>query len=543
MTSSRESYSTARHSLGLYRCVATTCRYCLPPTLSSQDPDALKAVLYPALAKVVVREPFLRVGIIDEDTAKPCFVQVPAIDLNNQVAFATIPAKTAAEFDELLARRLEDQHDILWPELAVRPPWKVVVIPRPNFDGEAAAIEVLFAHHHAIGDGTSGKIFHAKLLAALNTGSTEAAQAPLQGDVIQSTEPPTLPEPQEKIVPFTISIPFLLTTLWNEICPTWFQSKPSAIPWHGSDIDIHKPYRTNIRLVTISAPATARILAACRSNSTTLTPLLNALILASLARRLPAALAPRFAIQTPIALRPYVSPSANFNAKDSFHVLVTATGHEAGADLCAAIRKKADGASGADADADADAPAGSGTGSGSPNDRDDGGSTNGDALLWDFATDMRQTLKHKTDDLPADDLMGLLAWVGDWHAWLRKRHGRPREWSWELSNVGVLDGGIGDGSSEGVAETTEEGVEQTQEAAAAAAGPWSIARGVFTQSAMVVGPAVGVSVFGVVGGPVTISLSWLDGGVEAPLMDGLATDLAEWTRRFGDEGVFGIVEM
>lgn len=524
---------------------------------SSAPPISARAAFEAAVCRVVLRQPLLRVGVVGEDTKSPRYVPLAAVDLRECVAWADLGATTdAAGHDAALLRLLEGRHDALWKDLHERPAWQVVIVPvQPQLSdsggagGGTVAFDVVFAVHHAFADGKSTQIFHRQLLQALN----EPGSAPVPGlasSVLTFLTPPTLPPPQESLVPFSISSLFFLRTLLGEFVPSFLRpSSPSPPPWTGAPMTAGYPYSTRIRLVCVPAPAAKRLLAACRSQKATLTTLLHALVAASLARRLSRGAADStggegddaaqggFNTSTAISTRPYVSAvaaeQAGFDREADFSVMVTA--HSA------AI------------------PAGAAMGL-----LDSAGVVDDDERVFALAALLREGLAAKLATLPADDIMGLLGWVGDWHGrWrgavgdeglafypdassssssraaaaaaeggMKKKEGKRRDHSWEVSNLGVMKGRGGNGGVNG-------GVAGQQQA------EWSVGRSIFTQSAMAVGPVVGVSVSGVDvgedGAPkteVNVALCWQEGVVDEQVMDGLREDLQRWIDVFGKTGTF-----
>lgn len=433
----------------------------------------------------------LRVGILGQDRSRPParFSHLTRIDLRAHVSFDTLPA--GQEYEEQLCWRQGWLHDQPWPDVEVRAPWRLVVLrpgagpatdsgfgadfgagPRPPF------YDIVFAFHHALMDGSSSKVFHEHLLAALNDPSLapSLSSSPSTPYLLSFPAPPTLPEAQEDVVASTTSLPFLLGALWSEHAPRLL--RPAA-PWHGKAIDYSIPHRTRTLAVDVAPDIVVTLLAACRDHGASLTCLVHALILASFALRLgPDASA--FAASTPISLRPYLDPEASDPClRPLLRSLVTAHSHSFPASIVAALRQP-------------DAPL--------------------DALVWSAARRIKRELAGRLATLPADDPSGLLAYVGDWFAFWRAKDGKPRVESWEVSNIGVLSGG----------------------------GPtWSIERVFFTNGAMVAGPPLGVGV--ATAGPagtLTAALSWQDTVLPDGVVEQLATDLTTFTRRFHETGNF-----
>ena len=332
----------------------------------------------------------LQVGIVDEDTNHARFKHVKVIDLANHVTFSKL--------DGQLVTRQGQHHDLFWDAVDSRPPWRIEVF---TTDG---ASEVMFSFHHSLLDGTSGRLFHEKLLAQLNSPSEPDDSPELH------VSPTPLPAPQEEDVNFTISPLYMVRTLWNELGPgKFFASKPTF--WSSRKVDFALPYITRIIPVDITASTVTKLLEACRAHSTSITALVHALALASCAKRLAAAEAPSFSATTPISLRPFLRSDANEAHKQMLRVLVTGSDQACSAAEVSRFR-------------------------------DDKNSQ--DALIWDAAKRLKGELNRRVEILPGNDIAGLMKFVSDWFGFWRKLDGKPRKASWEVSNIGVLrptDGG------------------------------------------------------------------------------------------------------
>jgi hypothetical protein len=124
-----------------------------------EPPQQLDAsLLYPGLAKVVEAQSVLRVGIFGDDSNHARFSHVTEIDLHDHVAFKTLECETGTQYESLLAER---HHDQLWQQDVESPsPWRVAVLqPSSNLE-EVAFQVVIFAFHHSLMDGLSGRRFH-----------------------------------------------------------------------------------------------------------------------------------------------------------------------------------------------------------------------------------------------------------------------------------------------------------------------------------------------------------------------------------------------
>ncbi|KAJ4314274.1 Alcohol acetyltransferase [Fusarium piperis] len=461
-----EIYSSSRHPLGLYRCVVVTGRYTLP-----QDSSPSNTSILAALSNIITTHPMLRVGIVDEDTNNAHFTHIREVNLDEHVQFRDIPDEE--NYEDTFEDTQAWCHDQLWSNVESRPPWRIIVLrpgSNPSFE------DVIFSFHHSLMDGTSSKQFHEHLLAELNTLSPESSSE--FQTVLSFPEPPSLPEPQDAILAYTNSMSFWAATLWNEHGPSFLKSAKPAI-WAGKSIDFAHPHKARVHAVDIQAPVVASLLSGARSHGTSITGLLHALIFASLATRIPDA--PAFASSTPINMRPYMSSTADPALKDTYRVLITTMAHQfASSDVSALRNPKAD----------------------------------LDALIWHHARELKTQIKERTATLPADDDSSLFSYISDWASHWRKKDGKERDDSWELSNIGCLS-----------IPAPEEGKR-------------SISRVLFTNGIMVAGGPMSISVASVPGGALTLGISWNEDVVEEAIMAGLAEDLEGFATRLHETGKF-----
>ena len=426
-------------------------------------------------------EPFLRVGIADEDSACSTFVYVPEIDLEKHIVWHEAPSASDEEFQAQLTELLEREHGAVWPETETRPPWKITIVDSSNGDSAIPHADLVFSWHHAIGDGLSGKFFHERLLAALREHNVPGGHPALESPVLRFEDAPVLPPPQEEAIKFTFSWWFMLKTLWAELCPS-FLTRSQEVPWTGRPVNIHAPFKTNVRSLFVDEKISSNVLAVCRMHGTTLTGLIHAFTLLSLVRQLPSEQI--FHSQTPISLRPYVSVP-KFDPSESAAVLVTVFSHEFSSEQICSLQSLL--SEGKD-------------------------STSLEEKVWELAAGVKADLKRRAEEIPADDTTGLLRYTGDLRERFKKMDGKPMSTTFEVSNVGVING---DGGS----------------------GEVKITRLAFCQSGSQVGAAIKASVAGCKGtGGVAITWAWQDGVVEDELVDGIKEDLGKWMRNISLNG-------
>ena len=234
----------------------------------------MRQALKMALAAVIKQHPMLRVGIAGENTANPVYVHLPAIDFQHVIEWKVVKGKdNDNDYTTYLLRSIEAQHDRLWEQLHHYPAWKIIVMQRPGI----AALDIIFAFHHAIGDARSALIFHWDLQHALN-GNLHPDGDISDSEMMLLNTPRDLPAPLEVIVPFTLTWFYFLTVIffriWSKLAPSWLRSteSPSMCPWTSKNV-ILQPSETHIRLVQVPDSIVASLVAACRVNRTTLTPL------------------------------------------------------------------------------------------------------------------------------------------------------------------------------------------------------------------------------------------------------------------------------
>lgn len=451
----------------------------------------MHTVVEEAVARLVLRLGGLRVGITGEDTNKACFVRVPSINLQNFIEWKTTAAKSSDEYDDEVLRVIQTKLEQLWPDVANRPPWQLLVVQNEPAFSENVVLDIVFSVHHAIADGKSTAVFHSELLRELNGLPRPLPE--LMNHVLTFPQPPVLAPSQEDLVRPKISWLFFLKTLWSEFAPSWATFTPTPRPWTGKFIT-PEPHRLHLSHVNIAPNVVTRLVDACRTHGTTLSGILHILVLASLTRRVPEDVAGSFSGETPISLLPWAKlpHGVDMDLSRVLTDLNTGTKRVWGAATVANIRSKLH-----EADASAE-----------------------EELLWPLAATWRNEVKAKVATLPNDDVVGLMHYIADFNKrWLNKL-GKARDATWDLSNIGIIRGCTAD---------SEEG--------------WSIRRSFFTQPVLVAGAAIGVNVAGVDGGPVNLVLSWQETVVDDAIVNGVAMDLQLWFDEFGRRGIFGVFNM
>lgn len=470
----REQYSSSRHSLGLHTCIINACEYTIPQAI--QRSGHLQLWFRQALRGVVSQIPALRVGIKDDLTKQPMFVAVPTVTLSKHITWRQQTSQGAAPAAQDVLQNLEVEHANRFSNIDEQAPWRVIYIENANGNTTSAkTFHVLFAVHHALADGVSTTLFHQTLLEALNRRLADIKDSKKDVDILSFSDGPELPVPLEEKLGLYISWPFFLKTIWNEIAPKWLSFSKVHQPWAGKPYTT-TPNKTCIRLVFVSSDSLAWILQACRANETTLTPLIHAVVLHALVKNIQDDNALAFTAQTSINLRPFIEDFAEgkiTSQGESFGVHYTSETHQIDQSAIKIMRE----AQSANSEID---------------------------IIQIVARRITAELNARRQLIPNDDGVGLLPYISDYHSRWKGMYGRPRDTTWEVSNIGSMPGQPqSNGEGEGCA----------------------IVQSIFTQPGHVTGPAFSVNVSGVQSHGISVTLCWQDEVVDTELMDAVSKDV------------------
>ncbi len=451
-----EKLYTARHSLDLYYSISAVNTYRSDKAFDRQQ---LNSILSTALAQVIRQHAALCCGIYGEATRNPTFVLVDTIDLRQMLAFRSLHSGAT------VMQHLEIEHNEPWSSAQESsPPWKVIVLQHEK--GDNRVFDIAFIYHHALGDGMSGAAFHTALLKAL---TDTCLQSPMPSKPITHvTVTPLLPltPPVEELVQFKSTWGFLISQVLQEYGPRILFGR-SAEPYTGlpcATLD-ELPFRTSLRLLEIDPKMVQTLLANCKVRKVSMTALLSATFALSLA--LAARSAEKFTSSIPYTLRRATGTDYQAIVNQTSAVEV-----DYEKDLLQDFRHR-------------------------HTDRDTNTAVQ---LVWQRAEQDSVRLKEAVADPLNNNVVGLLPYVTDHHEFHRKKLGKKREKTWEVSNIGAI------------------------KCRAAEQGAWTIERAIFTQGAAVVGPALNLNVASVFDGPMTVTFSWQQGVMEEGLIaDTMAT--------------------
>ena len=402
--------------------------------LGEQFGKDINNVIFGALGQVINQHPALGITIFDETSKNPSWVRLKQIDLSKVVRF--VNGEKGGEITPII----ESAHQTGFGSLEELPLWRIVVVCWPSEDVRYH-IDVGIFFHHGMCDGKSGVAFHITFLHALNNLPT----AKKHPSIVDVPKLDMLP-PIEEAHSLPLSIFFTLSQLLKSIWP----ASPDTSCWKGRPISSEHNV-TRLRTVFLGSDVVENLTGLCRRRNVTITSLVTVIIARVLGETFPQYT--RFTNTTAMSFRRFTGTDkqAMVNYVSSFgHRFSSTPTHD-----CIQC----------------------------------GGEFN-----WDAVNVCQQEIRNATAS-PKNQLVGLLKFMNNYEGWLRKKVGQNREYSFEVSNVGIIDG----------QETGEDNP--------------SIRRMIFSQSSNVTGGAFLFSIASAKGGELAIALTWQEGIVEVDLAE------------------------
>ncbi|KAJ7017715.1 alcohol acetyltransferase [Mycena alexandri] len=249
-----ERYHTTRNFLGFDSCVVASGKY------ATYDRATIsRDVLFPALREVIKAHPLLCVKLENETSRNAAFIRLDTIHLPRVVEFLE-NVTLQAVLEDQLARGFDAEADL--------PLWRIQV-----FDNN-----IVFAIHHAIGDGLSTIAFHASLLMALRNVTADDTSL-----MVRIPDPVLVGPPIEKL----INVQPTFRTLFDEVYKLFAENRMSTrCVWSGNPVPYASSLRTHVRLMTIPAEDVTALCSTCRIHRATLTSAFYILTVAIIARML-----------------------------------------------------------------------------------------------------------------------------------------------------------------------------------------------------------------------------------------------------------------
>ncbi|KAF5697020.1 hypothetical protein FGLOB1_13070 [Fusarium globosum] len=481
-----EHLQAAHYSLGAIIGCAISCRYRIPGALLASDAASFQVVVENAFARAILMHPLFTVGRINADSKKQYWVRLDQIDLSKHIEWRTVSDQDS--YESVLHATLEWQVNEPYTNLETQPGWRATVL-KP---AESNFIDVIFAWEHTTADGKSGKLFQDSLFTCFNTQDDGTVILKDRIFEVPNTE---LTPPLHHLIKLPVSLHFIVGEFGRDIIAS---IKAKELPHMATWAPIPtEPSTTSMVAMKLAKKALKPVLNACRQHGTTLTGLMHALIAVSMAMRLAEIKASAFLCGTPVCLRQFQKPGhpsidMNKTAINSVAYWPFTFDEE----LVTRVREQINEAQT------------------KPN-----MSANLEETVWSSAKVIRDGLSAKLDLGTKNDHIGLAKFVKDWQSFV-KDHGKTRSYSWEISNLGVIQG-----KAEGEDDK------------------WAIESATFTQTAPTFGSALTFSVISAQGGDLVVTNTWQVGVVEQELAVGVSSDLESWLNELGSNGCisFGAV--
>jgi len=454
-----------RQALGFYRILIVGGTY---SWIGSSAELFLQEATYKALKHCVSVHPILSAVIINEETEAPVFARPESLSLDNHADFLDIgdlvKEGNASDEQALIKLAFSRTHDQTFESCDKIPPWKVVVLPlSAEANGAKSRFLILFAYYHSHGDGKSGLAFHKTFLEGLRLASGPDSRFTSTKEH-KTPDMPLLPS-MEQAGKLTISWSYLLSPLFGAYLPTFLGFRASATPeapdqWRGGVTNFDpSSFTTSLDLLTIDNPTMQKVLKACRARGTKFTGLLHQLIVRALSQTLPADTpAGSFVSQTAVDLR------KNLDGITDDDMALCPTGYY---ELFPRTE--------AQHWADWTSPSSS------------------DGPVWTAARATTAKLAACASTLH-DQPIGLLKYLRDFYSWTRNQLDKPRDSSYEVSNLLSFDPGAAQAGKDG----------------------WDVERMLFSQPANAVGICLSCNAVSRAGGDFVVMISWQTGalGVE-----------------------------
>ncbi len=320
-------------------------------------------------------------------------------------------------------------------------------------------------------DGTGAKIIHQTLLSCLKS----PVDIPnLSGYILTLRDDgKAFPPPMEHMGQMTRTLRYTLSTIWNELGPRWLISKPTHTQTLWGPFKA-APVQTERRTIRLCAMKARRIVEVCRDHQTTITALIHGIAFASLYwETLSENGRASFTSTTAMDLRrfmpdqPISMSHVEMNPQNTVANIVTVLGHKWTEDEVEQLAKMA-------------------------KPLQDNGIQHLENMVWAAAKTVRADIEAKLSLGLKNDIMSLVKFGGDWRKRKAKSLGKPRNESWMVTNLGIIDGLPPDNSR----------------AKPEPAKMWSITHAIFAICAEVGRPLFTISIITAKGGDMCIDLTW-----------------------------------
>lgn len=394
-----------RSQLGFYNNVGMTATYDVPTeALRSRDTAGVQDLIAHALVEVVKVQPIMGICITADSSATPQWKRLASYNLADVLEVKQRDSKW--DLDTFV----QGQHRTHLDNTKEQPLWNVVAL-YDDLEGtsEKTTITVGFSAHHAIADGMSCAAFHLTLLEALNGLVQGTVQGSMPDDGIVPLLHADLVPNLELLTPLPVTVWYLIKRIFTEFVysPVDYKS------WLGPVINFSVPTEPTPschRSFSLPSKTVDVLIRKCRENQTTLTALISTLIARHLAEQYKDGFT-HFIAKVPFSLRRFTTLSNREMGCFVTDVGMTFSSDEKPAAShipCQSTSKALD----------------------------------ADKALWESARKCRHTITESTGSA-ANQSVGMLKYIAnDFKGFFLGKQGARREGAFELSNLGVVDGGL-----------------------------------------------------------------------------------------------------
>lgn len=413
--------------------------------------------LFTALTHVIHNERALSTQIQGDDTRTPTFVRLDTVDLSRVVEYRNDDSSVLNSIMESCWLR---GFETASPD----PLWRLVVL----LDNT-----VIFAYHHAIGDGQSGLAFHRSLLSALNH---PVELPPATSDIVSVPPTLTLLPPVEEVVKTSVSLPTWCRQIFGLLAPRRLTAGHFA--WTGNNVSTTRVSGNNIRIWEILPEEATLILQVCREHKSTLTSFLHTVSVMVISYLLASKCPSEYRCKTvstsiPISLRRFTNASADAMCDhvSTYHTYSPLVKFE-------------------------------------PISKGKRPWTNG--FSWEASSKVATELRKKIETSP--EIIGLFKFLyGRYQEFLEGQLGKKRSNGVVISNTGVFPLPEETRSSESFATGTE----------------WRIDNVIWGQADATLGAAIKVNVVGSPSGSIGIAFTWGDGAVNTEFAEAFVEEFQD----------------
>ncbi|CZR69345.1 uncharacterized protein PAC_19245 [Phialocephala subalpina] len=483
-TGAMERFNIIRNHLNFYNNIQVSATYSLPSSFVSTH--GLLPIIFSALTENLKMQPILNVKIEDSGVREPKWMCLPTIDLGKTVK--VIEQDISKSHDNWITTGHLQRTD-RDPTL---PLWRIIVAVPPSSaqkpESETTSFALAFYCHHGIADGLSAGAFHLTFLSALNKLiSNPSFISP--DSVVSTPKIPLVPSLEQKT-----NLPVSVWYATKMIFAAFVYSPSSPLTWSGPPIQKEPPtVPPTSSLISFSIPSSdvQKLVTKCREQKTTLTCLVSVLAARHLATIHPSH--KRFTGSIPFSFRKFTGHApldmgcyTSLCAPQYSSETTTPAGYISCLSSSNPLVKKQD-----------------------------------EELLWDSARKCRQVIEENTKEI-RNQAVNMLKFVPDLRGFFLGKLGGKREHAYEVTNIGVLDGGLGAGKEGGKGKATFSKA--------------TFSKATFSTALCTYGDPHCVSMVTVRGGDMTVGINWIEAvtpGEEARgLKDFLEGQLREMAENF-----------